>query len=174
MQIIVNKYVAMFVIFITLITYIYCLASYDVSDGKSVYVVNNSDDNGIGYMYFGIENKLYGQFNNDRDVYNLQPLLWDGVLSIISYVKSCDLSPDSSLCYVSDKNFTVHYDHEDIFIVNESEFESNYYFSPEVIVDEWRNTNSQFRLNELDKDHTNVGIGGVKSNGSYYIVILWR
>ena len=64
--------------------------------------------------------------------------------------------------------------HESVAVVSADDFGRDFYHSPETVMDVWRNTDLQFRRNEVNREYTTAGIGIVEGNGNYYIVVIFR
>jgi uncharacterized protein YkwD len=122
---------------------------------------------GHAYTPEEAQHRLLSVFNEDRNLYAVGTVRLDTELGNRSYYRAMD---------VRDYNVgeDVGYTREDIFVVSEAEFGRSYYHSPEAIVDTWRNTDHRFRMNELNRDYTNVGIGVSEGNGNFYIVVRWE
>lgn len=123
------------------------------------------------YMSHGVEEKVYRLVNEDRATYGVSPIMWNGKLSNLAYSRAVEVANadlmNERIPYM--KGYT----REDIFIVSVDDFERRYYYSPQFTMDKWRNTNYQFRLNELNRDNVYVGIGVAKSLNNYYVVFEW-
>jgi hypothetical protein len=124
------------------------------------------------YTSYGVESKLFYMLNDDRMIYDVHPVMWDGKMANIAYSRAVEVANADTL--FKPIPTTQGYLHEDIFIVPVNDFDKNFYYSPQTMMDIWRNGNNKFRLNELNRDNLYVGIGVVKTNGNYYVVIEWR
>ena len=133
------------------------------------------------YIPHGVEQKLFALIIEDRATYGVATgLTWDGKLAIDAYVRAVDVmrsrnmgtgfASNDSIIDIRSKPFM----RENIAIVNREEFERSYYHSPEYFMDQWRNGDKWFRLNELNRDHIYIGIGVAADDDNYYIVARWR
>lgn len=133
------------------------------------------------YVPHGVEQKLFALITEDRATYGVEGgLIWDGKLAIDAYVRAVDVmrsrnmgtgfASNDSIIDIRSKPFM----RENIAIVSREEFERSYYHSPEYFMDQWRNGDKWFRLNELNRIHTYIGIGVAADDRNYYIVARWR
>jgi uncharacterized protein YkwD len=136
-------------------------------NAQSIWTVYEYRTTGHAFTTDEAQARLLKLFNEDRNTYAVNPVLLDHESSNRSYYRAMDVR-DYQMG--EDKSYT----RESIFVVSQSEFGRSYYHSPEAIVDTWRNTNPRFRLNELNRDYTTVGIGVAEGNGNFYIVIRWE
>lgn len=133
------------------------------------------------YTPHGVEQKLFALILEDRATYNVAGgLMWDGKLATDAYSRAVDVmrsrnlgtgfASNDSVIDIRSKPFM----RENIAIVSREEFERSYYHSPEYFMDQWRNGDKWFRLNELNRIHAYIGIGVAADDENYYIVARWR
>jgi hypothetical protein len=124
------------------------------------------------YTYHEVEEKLFHQVNEDRANYGVTHIIWDSKLSSIAYYRAAEIANAD----INGQLLPLHKDYirENYFSVSVDDFERDYYYSPQIIMDGWRNMDEKFRMNELNRDHIYVGIGVSKANNDkYYVVFEW-
>lgn len=116
-----------------------------------------------------VSQKIFALMNNDRQLYNVPNAQWDYNLANQALQRSVDLFISSNSPYQSNP-----YDREDAFVISKFDWTRSYYFSPEYVLDSWRNGDNNFRQDLLNRDYSLVGVGVSSDWNNYYVVIKWQ
>ena len=119
-----------------------------------------------------VSDKIFFLINNDRHLFGVPSAQWDDSLSHEASTKSIELIATSKGGYINTPSLP--WDRKDTFIIPKSKWSENYYFSPQTIFDRWTNTDRNFRLDSLNRDYNQVGVGVSSDMNNYYVVILWQ